>query len=130
MRHTLIITLLLTLTVTLMAARTLTAVFGWAETTRDFGRIPPGKPVTAEFVFTNRGDVPLLIADARGSCGCTGVDFPREAVLPGASGSIRATFNAAAPGAFNKSVIVTANADGGPATLLLRGEVVSSVPAP
>jgi hypothetical protein len=36
----------------------------------------------------------------------------------------QATFNAAAMGAFNKSVRVTANVEGGNETLFIKGEVI------
>lgn len=102
------------------------ALFKWSETTHDFGRIGQGKPVTAEFTFTNTGELPLLINHAKGSCGCTGVDYPKAAILPGQAGSIKATFNAAASGTFNKSVIVESNAEGGTMVLYVKGEVVKN----
>lgn len=101
-----------------------TALFNWQNATHDFGRIIQGKPVTAEFAFTNKGEVPLLISHAQGSCGCTGVDYPKTAVLPGQSGVVKATFNAAAIGAFNKTVTIESNAEGGIQTLYFKGEVV------
>ncbi len=104
-----------------------TALFNWGKTTYDFGKIAQNKPVTAEFRFVNKGEMPLVINNAKGSCGCTGVDYPKEAILPGASGIIRATFNAAAVGSFNKSVLVESNAEGGTAVLYVKGEVVSTV---
>ena len=100
------------------------ALFNWKTTTHDFGRIAQGQPVTAEFTFINKGEAPLLVNNAKGSCGCTGVDYPKAAVLPGQSGKIRATFNAAAPGAFSKTVTVESNAEGGSQTLYFKGEVV------
>ena len=100
------------------------ALFNWRSTTHDFGRTAQGKPVTAEFSFTNKGELPLLINQAKGSCGCTGVEYPKAPVLPGQSGVVKATFNAAALGAFNKSVTVESNAEGGTETLYLKGEVV------
>lgn len=100
------------------------ALFKWGKTTHDFGRIAQGKPVTAEFTFTNTGELPLLINNAKGSCGCTGVDYPKEGIMPGQSGLIKATFNAAAFGAFNKSVTVESNAEGGATVLYVKGEVV------
>ena len=100
------------------------ALFNWSNATYDFGRIPQNKPVTATFAFTNKGDIPLLINGAKGSCGCTGVEYTKEAILPGQSGTVKATFNAAAPGAFNKSVTVESNAEGGIAVLYFKGEVV------
>jgi hypothetical protein len=100
------------------------ALFNWNKTTHDFGRIVQGKPVTAEFVFTNTGELPLLINHAKGSCGCTGVDYPKAAILPGQAGRIKATFNAAASGTFNKSVMVESNAEGGTTVLYVKGEVI------
>ncbi|GAB3510574.1 DUF1573 domain-containing protein [Spirosoma knui] len=104
------------------------AIFKWASTTHDFGRIEQGKPVTAKFTFTNTGDLPLVINTARGSCGCTGVDFSKDPIMPGQSGSVKATFNAAAPGAFSKTVTVESNAEGGLTVLHFKGEVVSKAP--
>lgn len=101
-----------------------TALFNWHNATHDFGRIAQGKPVTAEFTFTNTGELPIVINNAKGSCGCTGVDYPKSAVLPGQTGKIKATFNAAALGAFNKTVMVESNAEGGSQTLAFKGEVV------
>lgn len=100
------------------------ALFTWSKTTHDFGRIVQGKPVTAEFTFTNTGELPLLIKHAKGSCGCTGVDYPKAAILPGQAGRIKATFNAAASGTFNKSVMVESNSEGGTTVLYVKGEVV------
>ncbi|RYF73697.1 MAG: DUF1573 domain-containing protein [Cytophagaceae bacterium] len=108
-----------------VVAHTLAAAFGWTSTTHDFGKIRQAKPVTISYTFTNKGEAPLLVTYAKGSCGCTGVEWPKEAVLPGATGQIKATFNAASLGAFSKSVYVESNADGGPVTLTFKGEVVA-----
>lgn len=114
--------------VTVSVAMTIpSALFTWRKTTHDFGRIAQGKPVTAQFTFTNAGELPLVINHAKGSCGCTGVDYPKESILPGQSGLIKATFNAAASGTFNKSVTVESNAEGGATVLYVKGEVVKDV---
>jgi Protein of unknown function (DUF1573) len=105
-------------------ASSILAAFQWVETEHNFGKITQGKPVTATFKFTNRGETPLIIKDARGSCGCTGVEFPKEPILPNTSGVINATFNAASAGAFNKTVTVESNAEGGMVVLSISGEVV------
>ncbi|GAB2580766.1 DUF1573 domain-containing protein [Spirosoma areae] len=112
-----------------MAMTVPAAVFNWRNATHDFGRIVQSKPVTAEFVFTNKGELPLLISRAQGSCGCTGVDYPKAAIIPGQSGTIKATFNAASLGTFNKSVTVESNADGGVTVLYFKGEVVKEAGA-
>lgn len=99
------------------------AVFQWDKTTYDFGNIPQNQPVTATFKFKNVGKVPLVITSAVGSCGCTVPNWPKEPIAPGESAEIKATFNAAAPGAFNKTVSITANVEGGTAVLTLKGNV-------
>jgi hypothetical protein len=101
------------------------AAFKWVETTHDFGKIPQGKPVTVEFKFTNTGKVPLVLSQVQASCGCTTPDYSKDPIAPGKVGTIKATFNAGAVGAFNKSVTVNANVEGGATYLILKGEVVA-----
>lgn len=103
------------------------AKFKWEKTTHDFGKIQQGKPVSIEFTFTNQGSSPLVISNVKGSCGCTVTKYSKEPIAPGKTGNIKATFNAAAMGAFNKSVRVTANVEGGTETLFIKGEVVKEV---
>lgn len=116
-------TLLALCVATIVMAGTL-ASFIWTETDHDFGKIPQGKPVTVQFQFTNAGSEPLIVSKATGSCGCTGVEFPKEPILPKQTGIIKATFNAAAIGPFTKSVTVESNADTGLTVLQFKGEVV------
>ncbi|WP_448518133.1 DUF1573 domain-containing protein [Rhodoflexus sp.] len=106
-----------------VAQNTNMAAFQWDKTTFDFGNIPQNQPVTASFKFKNTGKVPLVITSAQGSCGCTVPNWPKEPIAPGESAEIKATFNAAAPGAFNKTVSITANVEGGVAVLTLKGNV-------
>ncbi len=100
------------------------AAFSWKKTTHDFQQIQQGVPVTAEFEFTNIGDTPLIITQAKGSCGCTVPSYPKEPIAPGQTGTIKAQFNAASVGVFNKTVTLTANT-GQPAVLTIKGEVVA-----
>ena len=100
------------------------AKFKWTETTHNLGKIPQRKPVSTEFTFTNTGKTPLVISNVKGSCGCTVTQYTKEPIAPGKTGNVKATFNAAAMGAFNKSVRVTANVEGGNETLFIKGEVI------
>lgn len=95
--------------------------FTWSEETWDFGTIPQGTPVTHEFKFTNSGKNPLVISKVDKSCGCTTPKWITEPVLPGKQGFVSATFNAAAPGGFNKTVTVHSNA--GDKVLHIKGTV-------
>lgn len=102
------------------------AVFEWVSTNHDFGKIKQGTPVTHEFKFTNKGKAPLIITNVQASCGCTSPGWTREAVPPGGEGYVKATFNAANAGVFNKTVTVTANIESGFVTLSFKGEVETS----
>lgn len=96
------------------------------EETREFGKIQQGKPVTHEFVFTNTGNAPVVISNATATCGCTTPEWSKEPILPGKTGIVKATFNAAVMGQFNKPVTVYTNAETPTVTVYLKGEVVES----
>ncbi len=104
------------------------AVATFQSQTHDFGKIKQGEPVTHEFKFTNTGSVPMIITNVQASCGCTTPAWTREPIAPGGEGFIKATYNAAALGAFNKTVTVTANVENGFLQLAIKGEVQASVP--
>jgi hypothetical protein len=100
-------------------------VMKFKEETHNFGKIEQGKPVTQEFVFTNVGTEPIIISNVSASCGCTTPSYTKDPVLPKQTGTIKATYNAAAMGAFNKSITVFSNAESPTLTLFLKGEVVT-----
>jgi hypothetical protein len=97
----------------------------WDKTVNDFGEIEQNIPKEAEFKLTNEGKEPLLIQTAKAGCGCTNLKYSQEPVLPGKSTIIAATYNAAAMGAFTKSITVTTNADPNPVMLLIKGTVIA-----
>jgi len=96
----------------------------WEKTDFAFGKIVRNKPVTAEFKVKNSGTSPLVITNAKGSCGCTVAEYTQEPIMPGKTGFVKATFNAAALGSFNKTVTITTNTEVGNETLSITGEVV------
>ncbi|TDE12425.1 DUF1573 domain-containing protein [Dyadobacter psychrotolerans] len=100
-------------------------VLKFKEETHKFGQVPQGTPVTNIFTFTNTGSDPVVISNVTVSCGCTTPEWSKTPVLPGKTGTIKATFNAAAAGPFNKPVTVFSNTEGGSITLYLNGEVVT-----
>lgn len=97
----------------------------WDKTVSDFGEIEQGIPKEAQFKLTNGGKEPLLIQTAKAGCGCTNLTYSQEPVLPGKSTIVAATYNAAAMGAFTKSITVTTNADPNPVMLLIKGTVIA-----
>lgn len=103
------------------------ASFAWESTTHDFGKVEKGKPINFEYNFTNSGDIPLIISNVKASCGCTVTDYTTEAIKPGESGMVKATYNASKVGVFSKSVTVIANTNEDPVILVLKGEVVDQL---
>ena len=98
--------------------------FEWDLTVYDFGTIEYGVPKTAEFILTNTGTTPILVINAKGSCGCTAIKYPKEPIQPGKTAKIKATYNAASSGKFNKTVTVFLNVEEDNKHVLhLKGEV-------
>lgn len=98
-------------------------VMKFKEETHNFGKIPQGTPVTTEFEFTNTGNAPIILSEVKPTCGCTTPEYTKTPVAPGKKGVIKATFNAAASGPFNKGITVTSNAETATLMLYLKGEV-------
>jgi hypothetical protein len=99
------------------------AAFRWEQTVFDFGKIKRNVPVTHKFVFTNNGNAPLLITSVQASCGCTVTEYSKDPLPPGAEGFVKATYNAATPGVFSKTVTVNANTPEGHVLLTIKGIV-------
>jgi archaellum component FlaG (FlaF/FlaG flagellin family) len=100
------------------------AEISFDKETNDFGIIPQGTPASYTFIVTNKGKAPLIITNASASCGCTTPEWTKEAIKPGGKGYVKATYNAASPGQFMKTVTVNSNAVGRESvTLTLKGEV-------
>ncbi|MBA5628472.1 DUF1573 domain-containing protein [Moheibacter lacus] len=86
------------------------AVLTFESETYDFGNLPAAAKVDHYFKFTNTGKSPLIIKDAKGSCGCTVPEFPKEPIAPGATDSIKITYDAGSQkGRQQKTVTLTTN---------------------
>jgi len=93
----------------------------------DFGTLQQGEKKTTIFKFTNTGNSDLIIQDAKGSCGCTVPDFPKEPVKPGNSGIIKVTFNSEGKsGIQNKSVTLITNCIPSTKFLAIKANVVTN----
>lgn len=95
----------------------------FSKTEHNFGAIDQGKPVTIVFQFTNPGTKPLIIEDATAECGCTKPIYPKKPIMPGKSGEISVTYDAAALGAFTKKVTVKLINVKEPRELVIKGQV-------
>lgn len=90
----------------------------------NFGTIKQGDKVNYDFAFINNGKEPLVITDARGSCGCTVPVWPKEPIAKGGKGVINVEFNSTGKmGLQDKTVTITSNAREGSKILHLKGNV-------
>lgn len=91
----------------------------------DLGEIPQGVPATATYEFVNNSDKPVVITNVKTSCGCTGKEYSKEPIKPGEKSQVKATYNAASLGTFQKTVTVTTNEGTDPIVLRIKGKVIN-----
>ena len=89
----------------------------------DYGVIENKSDGARKFIFKNNGTEPLVIKNAKGSCGCTVPTWPREPIAPGASGEIGVNYDTKRIGKFTKTITLTTNAGKAPVILTIKGEV-------
>lgn len=90
----------------------------------DYGTVKQGGNGECEFKFTNTGTEPLIISDAKGSCGCTVPEWPKTPIKPGETASIKVKYDTKRVGPINKTVTVTSNASSEPTKVLrIKGTV-------
>ncbi len=58
----------------------------------DFGKVKAQSENAYAFEFVNTGTEPLLIENAKGSCGCTVPNWPKDPIMPGSKGKIDVVF--------------------------------------
>jgi len=96
----------------------------------DYGTIEHKADGQREFVFTNTGAAPLIISNARGSCGCTVPTYPKEPIPPGATGKIGVKYDTKRVGKFTKTITLTTNTIQKNKILTIKGEVLKPSEAP
>ena len=94
--------------------------------TYDFGKIKQNVPAVATVIVTNIGTEPLIIDQATPSCGCTISDYTKTPIAPGKTGTIKATYNAAALGHIDKTITVKFAGADDVKFVKLTGEVLAS----
>ena len=101
--------------------------FKQQDNTIDYGTVSKDKDSGLRtFEFTNTGDAPLIITDAKSTCGCTVPSFSREPILPGKTGKIDVKYNMN-PGTIRKTITLETNATNyaeGKVAIKIKGEVV------
>jgi hypothetical protein len=97
------------------------------EETINYGEVEKGKDDGIRiFEFTNTGDEPLLIKNAKSSCGCTVPEWTKEPIAPGAKGQIKVQYNMN-PGPISKTITIETkaiNKEKGMIPLRIKGTVI------
>ena len=98
----------------------------FTETIYDFGTAKEGTIVPHRFVFKNTGNVPLLIEDARSTCGCTVPQAPNFPIPPGDTSSLYVTFNTTNKENYQiKHITVLANTYPSETSVAIQGTVLT-----
>lgn len=93
--------------------------------TIELGKIEQNNPTTATFTFSNTSNQPIIIEQANPTCGCTIGDYTKAPIAPGKEGWIKATYNAAALGSFDKKMTVKFAGVDEVKSITIKGEVLS-----
>ncbi len=125
------------LLVTFASAQTATAtaektvsgpVMTFEKIDMDYGTIAQGADPLRKFKFKNTGTEPLVIKNARGSCGCTVPNYKKEPVMPGETSEVEVRYDTQRVGPFTKTVTIETN-EGDQARVLTIHGTVNEKPA-
>lgn len=92
------------------------------ETEFDFGSYSIQEERAHIFVFTNKGNAPLVIQKVETTCSCIHIDYPKLPVEPKQRGEIKILYRALQKrGHFHRNVYVFSNGSDQPVTLRISG---------
>ena len=90
----------------------------------DIGVIDGKSNANVDFKFSNAGNIPLTIIEARGNCHCVQAKAPEKAIEPGDSSVISISFDPEGVStSFQRTVMVHSNATRDSVELYITGEV-------
>lgn len=81
------------------------------STTVDYGDIQKGSDPYRSFVFENTSNEPVAIKSAKGSCGCTVPEYPKEPIMPGQKSEVKVRYDTQRVGPFGKTVTLMTTKD-------------------
>ena len=103
-----------------------TTTMAFNESVFNFGTVTEGEIITHTYAFKNTGSEPLIVSDARGTCGCTVPSKPTAPIAPGETGEITVRFDTRSKvGDRQQKVTVTANTEPNQTIISLDGTVVA-----
>ena len=95
------------------------------KTVHDFGTMTQNDGLQkATFVITNNTNEPILITNARPSCGCTASNWTKTPIEPGGTGTVTGEFNPKnQSGPFEKTITIYTNSTPDRITVRIKGVV-------
>lgn len=96
----------------------------------DYGTIEQNADGVRYFTFTNTGKEPLIISNAKGSCGCTVPTWPKEPIKPGEKSKIQVKYSTDRIGVINKTITISSNASEPSKVLKIKGTVLAPKTSP
>ena len=97
----------------------------FSDVKKNFGFVKKGEKVVLQYEFTNTGNQPLIISEAKAECSCTSVNWPKEPIAPGQKGLIEVTFDTASTyDRQDRTVAVYSNARSSPDKIRFKGVVL------
>ncbi len=90
----------------------------------DYGTIEKGADGVRIFEFTNTGDAPLIITNAKSTCGCTVPKWPKNPIMPGESGEIAVKYDTKRVNPIRKTITVFSNAETPTVALKIKGLII------
>ena len=118
-----ILTMLALVAVVAKAQKVGGPVMTFEKTEIDYGTIAQGSDPLRKFKFKNTGTEPLVIKNARGSCGCTVPTYKKEPITAKESGDIEVRYDTQRVGPFTKTVTIETNEGEQPRVLTIKGVV-------
>ncbi len=101
-------------------------VFEFETETIDYGTINKNDDGNRIFVFTNKGNAPIIISKIKSSCGCTVPTYSKIPILPGGKGEIKVRYATSRIGAISKTITVLSNASEVQKPLKIKGKVINT----
>ncbi len=97
----------------------------WDRAEENFGSVKAGEVLETTFTLTNTGKNPLIITDAKSTCGCTVPTVEKnKPIQPGESTEIGVRFNTKGKkGKQHKPINIFANVEGGKTTANITADV-------
>ena len=79
------------------------------DLTYSFGTINVGDKGEFELNFKNEGTEPLIVKNVQGCCGAKILDFTKDPIMPGKSGSLKLQIYTGGAGTVSKTITVISN---------------------